>query len=206
MTFTLNPPGLVLDSPDPLKEVFPSDEAIVETMSLEDLSWNDGHHLSSFMPGLGAMSTSLECFVSQDPSPLLQFPVLTHDIFTEGNLSNITQTMPIEISIKPGIVENIHIGVTCSYDEVQVYTSLFREFRDVFAWSYKEMSGIDPSIVVHEIPTYPGSKPVRQHLRLVHPRKAAAIKGEVEKILRAGFIYLIPLTEWVSKIVLVDKK
>lgn len=43
------------------------------------------------------------------------------------------------------------------------------------------MSGIDPSIMVHEIPTYPDSKPVFEHLRPVHPRKVAAIKGEVEK-------------------------
>jgi hypothetical protein len=27
------------------------------------------------------------------------------------------------------------------------------------------MSGIDPSIIVHEIKTYPGVKPVRQKLR-----------------------------------------
>eukprot|EP00253_Pinus_taeda_P035169 PITA_35169 len=67
------------------------------------------------------------------------------------------------------------------------------------------MPGIDPSIVVHEIPMYLGAKPVRQHLRLVHPRKAATIKAEVKKLLKAGFIYLIPLTNWVSNIVPVDK-
>eukprot|EP00253_Pinus_taeda_P011702 PITA_11702 len=83
---------------------------------------------------------------------------------------------------------------------------LFREFGDVFAWSYEEMPDIDPSIVVHEIPTYPGAKPVRQRLHPVHPRKVAAIKAEVEKLLKAGFIYPIPLTEWVSNIVPVNKK
>jgi hypothetical protein len=31
------------------------------------------------------------------------------------------------------------------------------------------MLGIDPAIVVHEINTYPGDKPVRQRLRRVHP-------------------------------------
>eukprot|EP00253_Pinus_taeda_P016803 PITA_16803 len=68
------------------------------------------------------------------------------------------------------------------------------------------MPGNDPLYVVHEIPTYPRAKPVRQRLRPVHPRKAAAIKAEVEKLLKAGFIYPIPLTEWVSNIVPVDKK
>jgi hypothetical protein len=68
------------------------------------------------------------------------------------------------------------------------------------------MSGIDPDIVVHEIKTYPDAKPVRQRLRPVHPRKAAAIKLEVEKLLKAGFIYPVALTDWVSNLVLVNKK
>jgi hypothetical protein len=40
----------------------------------------------------------------------------------------------------------------------------------------------------------------------VNPRKFPAIKVEVEKLLNAGFIYLVPLTEWVSNPVPVDKK
>ena len=121
-------------------------------------------------------------------------------------MGNITQTQPINISVKPGIVEHIHIGVTCTPEEVQLYTALFREFRDVFAWSYEEMPGIDPNIVVLKIPTYPVAKPVRQRLRPMHPRKAAAIKAEVEKLLKASFIYPIPLTDWVSNILPVNKK
>ena len=45
------------------------------------------------------------------------------------------------------------------------------------------MSGIDLSILVHEIKTYLDAKLVRQILRPVHLRKAAAIKAEVEKLL-----------------------
>ena len=68
------------------------------------------------------------------------------------------------------------------------------------------MSGIDPHIVDHEIKTYPDAKPVRQCLRAMNPRKAPAIKAEIEKFLKASFIYTIPLTEWVSNLVPMDKK
>ena len=68
------------------------------------------------------------------------------------------------------------------------------------------MLGIDPKIVIHEIKTYPDAKPIRQKLRQIHPRKAIAIKSGVEKLLRAGFIYPIPLTDWVSNIVPINKK
>ena len=121
-------------------------------------------------------------------------------------MGNITQTQPIDISVKPGIVEHIYIGLSCTTEEIQLYTGLFHEFRDVFDWSYEEIPGIDPSIVVNGIPTYLGAKPVCQRLRPMHPRKVAAIKAEVEKLLKAGFIYPIPLMDWVSNIVPVNKK
>ena len=68
------------------------------------------------------------------------------------------------------------------------------------------MSDIDPQIVVHEIKTYAGANPVRQKLHQIHPKKVAAIKAEVEKLLRAGFIYPIALTEWVLNIMPITKK
>ena len=98
------------------------------------------------------------------------------------------------------------MGADCSPEEIELYTALLKEFQDVFAWSYEEMPGFDPKIVEHEIKTYPDAKPVRQKLRPVNPKKAPAIKAEVEKLLKAGFIYPVPLTEWVSNPVPVTKK
>jgi hypothetical protein len=68
------------------------------------------------------------------------------------------------------------------------------------------MPGIDPRIVKHDIRTYPDSKLVQQRLRAVNPRKSPAIKAEVEKLLNVGFIYLVPLTKWVSNPIPMNKK
>ena len=83
-------------------------------------------------------------------------------------MTNISATIPINISVNPDVVENIYRGANCSSEEISIYTALFKEFRDVFAWSYEEMPGIDPSIVEHEIQTYPDAKLVRQKLRPVN--------------------------------------
>ena len=96
-------------------------------------------------------------------------------IIAEGNMTNISATIPINISINPKVVENVHISANCSQEEIAIYTALFKEFHDVFAWSYEEILGIDPSIVEHEIRTYPDARPVRQKLRPVNPRKATAV-------------------------------
>ena len=82
--------------------------------------------------------------------------------------------------MKPGTLEHVHVGKNCSTEEFEAYRALFKEFQDVFSWSYEEMSGIDPSIVFHEIKNYTTTKPVRKKLRQVHPQKAAAIKVEIE--------------------------
>ena len=39
----------------------------------------------------------------------------------------------------------------------------------------------------------------------MNPYKAPAIKAEIEKLLKEGFIYLFLLTEWVSNPIPVDK-
>jgi hypothetical protein len=40
----------------------------------------------------------------------------------------------------------------------------------------------------------------------VNPNKETTIKAEVDKLLKEGFIYPVKLTEWVSNLVLVNKK
>jgi hypothetical protein len=190
--------------PDPFRVVFPTDEMIMSVMA--DTPWDNGHHRSILFLEQHTLENYQRISTLSTVVVITTVPGATHDVFAEGNLGNISPMIPIDISVKPGIVENVHIGASCSPEEIVTYTSLFKEFRDIFAWSYEEMPGIDPAIVVHEIKTYPRAKPVRKHLRPVHPRKAATIKLEVEKILKAGFIYPVALTEWVSNPVPIDKK
>lgn len=107
------------DSLDPLIEIFPNDENIVEVMYLDQTPWNDAHHRSSFLPSLSDISLCLETFVSHNSTNPLQTIGLVHKVLFEGNIGNIIATMPIDISIKLGIVQNIHIGVSCSPEEIR---------------------------------------------------------------------------------------
>ena len=108
-------------------------------------------------------------------------------------MSSLSPTIPINICCDPGKIENVYIGADCSPDEIKEYTKILKEFHDVFASSYKEIPGIDPCIVKHEIRTYPDAKLVRQRLSVMNTRKALAMKSEIEKLLKAGFIYPIPV-------------
>jgi hypothetical protein len=199
-------PSLDDSSPDPFHIIFPTDEMIMSVMSMEDTPWDDGHHRSILFLEQHTLESYQWISTPSTAVIIALVPDSTHDVLYEGNLSNISPTIPLDIYIKPGVVENVHIEDSCSTKEVVTYKSLFQEFCDIFAWIYEDMPDIDPNIVVHEIKMYLGSKPVRQRLHLVHPRKAATIKLEVEKLLKASFIYPVDLTNWVSNLVLVSKK
>jgi len=109
-----------VESHDPLAETFIANEGIMEVMSLEEPPWIDTHHRSSFLPCPTFMSTTFE--ESSFPFPT---SMMTHEVWLQGNFGNITQMMPTDISIKPCIVERVHIEVYCSPDEIKTYTHLF---------------------------------------------------------------------------------
>ena len=64
----------------------------------------------------------------------------------------------------------MRIGTTLSADERDSLLRLLRSYLDVFAWSYEDMPGLDPSIVQHHLPLLPHARPVKQKLRRSHPR------------------------------------
>ena len=47
-------------------------------------------------------------------------------------------------------------------EEESKYFELLMEYKDVFAWTYKEMPGLDPTIVVHRLAIKQGVRPIKQ--------------------------------------------
>lgn len=58
----------------------------------------------------------------------------------------------------------------------------------MFAWSHEDMSGIDPSVIVHKLNVDPGHRLVKQKRRSYAPERNQAAADEVEKLLQAEFI------------------
>ena len=53
-------------------------------------------------------------------------PLSSPGPMADGNMANISPTIPINISHDPGKIENVYIGVECSHPEIQEYTKLFK--------------------------------------------------------------------------------
>jgi hypothetical protein len=115
---TSSPHSLLDMSLYPFHVVFHTDDMIIKIMSMEDTPWDDGHHRSI----LFLEPETIESYQRiSNLSTVAIFPYVpqpTHNVLYEGNLGNISPTIPLDISIKLGVVENVHIGASCSVDEV----------------------------------------------------------------------------------------
>lgn len=118
----------------------------------------------------------------------------TVDELKEVNLGTIEEPRPTFIS------------ASLSNEEVDKYMSLLTEYRDIFAWSYKEMPGLDPKVAVHHLAIKPGYRPIKQAQRRFRPELIPQIEVEVNKLIEAGFIREVKYPTWIANIVPVRKK
>jgi len=101
-------------------------------------------------------------------------------------------------------IETINLGTDEVKKEIKIRALL--EYADIFAWSYKDMLGLDPEVVEHRLSLKPEGPPVKQNLRRCHPDMALKIKEEVRKQIDAGFLVTSEYPQWLANIVPVPKK
>ena len=100
----------------------------------------------------------------------------------------------------------VQMGNTLTSFERDALVALLKEFKEVFAWSYEDMPGIDIDIVQHFIPIDPSIKPIKQKLRRTKAEWTFKIKEGVEKQYNAGFLRMVNYLEWLANMVPVPKK
>ena len=90
------------------------------------------------------------------------------------------------------VTELVNLGTDDEKKEVKIDSSLhpsakkeimdlFREYVDIFTWSYEDMPSLSIEIVEHQLPVRLECKPVQQKLRRVKPEMILKIKEEVKK-------------------------
>ncbi|KAK5813348.1 hypothetical protein PVK06_028797 [Gossypium arboreum] len=119
------------------------------------------------------------------------------------------QILPYKESVEIvslGEGKEVKIGASIAAETRQNLIELLQEFKDVFAWSYQDMLGLNTDIVVHRLPIKEECRPVQQKLRRMRPDILLKIKEEVKKQFDTGFLQVVKYLEWVANIVPVPKK
>jgi hypothetical protein len=112
-----------------------------------------------------------------------------------------------EVDINNGAVPRpIFVNKNLNVDYKAKLIELLREYVDYFAWSYSEMSGLSRKLVEHRLPIKDGFRPYKQPMRRFNPVIYYHVKEEVNRLLEANFIRLCRYADWISNIVLVEKK
>jgi hypothetical protein len=113
---------------DPLDTELFTDETIMEVMCPIEKLWEISHHRSSFIPTTYQLKRFDLELTTRKECDWFKNPFSTKPMFVEGNLSNISATIPNNISSNPKVTENIMIRADCSPKKIQIYTALFKEY------------------------------------------------------------------------------
>ena len=96
------------------------------------------------------------------------------------------------------------LGDDLTKEEEESYINMLKRYDGLFINDYSQIKGVD--IIQHHIELKEEAKPVAQKLRRLGAIQQEALLAEVNKLLKAGFIYPVTNSEWVSPVVVTPKK
>ena len=120
--------------------------------------------------------------------------------FTDTRLTPEEETKCVVIGSR-----SLKVGVNLTSDQESRLVGLLAENMDLFAWSAKDVPGIDPEFICHKLALNPNVKPIVQMKRKMGDEKSKAVKVETQKLIEAGFIREIKYPTWLANVVMVKK-
>lgn len=72
----------------------------------------------------------------------------------------------------------IYVSTLLDEEEEVTYVQLLKEYKDVFAWTYKEMPGLDVKVAVHRLAVKKDARPVKQAPRHFRPDLVPLIESD----------------------------
>ena len=79
---------------------------------------------------------------------------------TEPKMTAKEELEVINLSDDLDVSKPVSISMSLSAKERKCLIHLLHEYKDVFAWDYDEMPGIDSGLVAHSLNVEPGTRPV----------------------------------------------
>ena len=98
------------------------------------------------------------------------------------------------------------IGTLLTKKEKDDMMAFLRKNKDVFAWSHRDIPGVDPEMAMHSLNIDPKFPPVRQKKRRFAPERNKIVSDEVDRLLETDAIEPCHYPDWLSNVVVVKKK
>jgi hypothetical protein len=107
------------------------------------------------------------------------------NILEEVSVQKVQETRKVIIGTDKSPIY-VNLGVDCTTEEVDHYISLFKEYINVFAWTYDDLKSYDKTIFQHIILLREEAKPMKQKIRMMNPKLKPLVKLELEKLKKVG--------------------
>ncbi len=100
----------------------------------------------------------------------------------------------------------VKINAQLETNKVLEVEQLLKEFKDVFAWTYKDLKRIPLELAQHIIELDTTIPLAHQAKYKSNPNYVTTVKQDIDKLLVVGFIEYVEEATWLSPIVIVPKK
>jgi hypothetical protein len=100
----------------------------------------------------------------------------------------------------------VTIGAHLNPEEEKKLIQFLNKNKDVFAWSAKDLQGVDRDIIEHTLETNEKIMPKKQKLRKMSEEKVKAVETEVQRLQDPKVITEVKYPVWLANTVPVKKK
>jgi len=122
----------------------------------------------------------------------------------EVSIRKVQETKKINIGTKDS-PKYVNLGIDCTKKEIDQYIALFKEYFDVFSWSYDDLKAYEKSILYHIIPLRERENTFKQKIIMMNSKLKPLVKVELEKLKNVEIIYPIRHSYWLSNPIVVRK-
>jgi hypothetical protein len=114
------------------------------------------------------------------------------------------ETKKVYLDDMPDIA--VTIGAHLSPEEEKELAQFLNKNKDVFAWSAKDLQGVNKDIIEHTLETDERITPKKQKLRKMSEEKVKVVEAEVQRLHDAKVIREVLYPVWMANTVPVKKK
>ena len=114
-------------------------------------------------------------------------PTEAPETLQDGGQATVDELKELNLGTKED-PRPIYVSTMLTLEEENQYFYLLSEYRDILAWSYEEMPGLDPKVAVHNLVIKKGVLPEEQPQRRFRLQLIREIEQDVSKLIDTGFI------------------
>ena len=114
------------------------------------------------------------------PDCMMAQEEISEDPDREAHIQPEEELEEVKLGANLGSQKLVFISNQLTEQEKVQLVGLLKRYVDVFAWTYDEMLGLDPKLVVHSLNVNTGVKLVVQLARVFHIKVEAQITQEIK--------------------------